>query len=96
MKMSQVSFLNILFHSLSASCYYDIGIRINPVDGIHIQMRVEAESGGSSLEISGVTLTDQGTYVCQIANTAGTIESTYVLEVAGMHNFLCICMYVCT
>ena len=62
------------------------------MDGIHIQMRVEAESGGSSLEISGVALRDQGTYICQIANTAGTIESTYVLEVAGMYNF-CVCVY---
>ena len=63
------------------------GIRVNPVDGIHIRLGVEVDDI-NYLEIIGVTRDDQGNYTCQITTLVGALESTGVLEVAGHGTYL--------
>jgi len=66
------------------------------VDGTHIRRGIDSDSGSSYLEIIGVTLADQGSYICVIKTAAGTKESTSVLEVSEPGSFcLSSCVYVC-
>ena len=56
------------------------------MDGIHIRLGVEIDTGVNYLEIIGVTQDDQGNYTCQITTPVGTLESSGVLEVfEGMY-----------
>ena len=60
---------------------YGTGIRIDPVDGEHILMRVEAYTGVHYLEIIEATGEDEGAYICKITTEIGTAESTFTLIV---------------
>jgi len=53
-----------------------------PVDGTHIQIRINNETDASFLMINEVTMADEGNYTCQITTPAGTEESTSSLEVS--------------
>ena len=54
--------------------------RINPMDGTHIRLGVDSDTGDRFLEIIGVTVADQGSYTCVIKTPAGTKESISVLK----------------
>ena len=51
------------------------------MDGSHIRLGVEIDTGVNYLEIIGVTQDDQGNYTCQITTPLGTLESSGALEV---------------
>jgi len=81
------------YFNYTCNCY-GVTEKINPVDGTHIQRGIDSDSGSSYLEIVGVTLADQGSYICVIKTSAGTKKSTSVLEVSEPGSFLAMCMYV--
>ena len=81
------------YFNYTCNCYGVIE-RINPVDGTHIRRGIDSDSGSSFLEIIGITLADQGSYICVIKTPAGTKGSTSVLEVSEPGSFLAMCMYV--
>ena len=74
---------------------YGVGIRVNPVDGEHVRMGVEADTGVNYLEIIEVTDDDMGTYICVVTTKLGMTESTFDLvvndpeiEVYGMQAYV--------
>ena len=76
---------------------YIVTIHFNPVDGTHIQIGFDIETGASILVINEVTMADEGDYTCQIATPAGTEGSTSSLEVfvqgiAKLHSYVYVCI----
>ena len=69
---------------------YGVGIRVNPVDGEHILIRVEEEMGVNYLEIIEVTNNDIGSYICVASTKLGMAESTFDLVVNQPGSY---CMY---
>ena len=85
-------------------CYLTVivgaGIRVNPVDGEHILMGFEADTGVNYLEIIEVTRNDVGIYICVVTTKLGMTESTFALEVNdpeievyGMQAYVHVTMY---
>ena len=98
MLMTQVSSWDYLIINYS-NCY-GAGIRIDPVDGEHILMGVEADTGVHYLEIIEATDEDEGTYICKITTEIGTAESTFTLVVEPGNCVYLVCImylwtYVC-
>ena len=59
------------------------------MDGEHIVMGVEEDTGVHYIEIIKVTEDDEGTYICMITAELGTAESTFTLVVES-GNCMCI------
>ena len=79
-----------MFYHLLFDCNcYGVGIRVNPVDGEHILMGVEAETGVNYLEIIEVTNNDAGTYICVVTTKLGMAESTFDLVVNPPGSYVC-------
>ena len=71
------------------------------MDGEHIVMGVEADTGAHYIEIIEATDNDEGTYICNIITELGTAESTFTLVVESgncIHlslYYVCVYTYVC-
>ena len=60
------------------------GNRTNPMVQGRIQVGVDHTAMDSFLEFDVLEMSDSGTYVCVVSNSAGTRENSIVLEVEGM------------
>ena len=68
------------------------------MDGEHILMGVEADTGVNYLEIIEVTNNDIGTYICVVTTKLGMAESTFDLVVNPQGSYICtllVCVHVC-
>ena len=60
------------------------GTRTNPTVPGRVRVVLEHTTVDSFLEFEVLEMSDSGTYVCVVSNSAGTRESSIVLEVEGI------------